>query len=154
MQPFVKNKLAPKSINSQAIDYGQANKATTIRCYIEYQEKRGTKLTVHKRGLFIDPSIPWLAATPDSLVKIDQDTACLEVKCPFVCEKKSIAAASLEQSSFCLQNIDGTLQLKTNHQYFYQIQAQLYVTQLPWCDFVLWAPNNSYTHAARSLRIL
>ena len=151
MQPFVKNKLAAKSINSQAIDYGQANEATAIRCYIEYQEKRDTKLTVHKCGLFINPSIPWLAATPDSLVKIDQDTACLEVKCPFVCAKRSIAAASLEQSSFCLQKINGTLQLKTNHQYFYQIQVQLYVTWLPSCDFVLWAPNNSYTHAPRSL---
>lgn len=103
--------------------------------------KKGYKLTVDKCGLFIDPSIPWLAATPDSLVRIGQDTGCLEVKCPFVCAKKSIAAASLEQSSFCLRNINGNLQLKTSHQYFYQIQTQLYVSRLPWCDFVLWAPS-------------
>ena len=141
VESFIKNKLAPKSINSVAINYGRTNEDTAVSCYIEYQEKRGTKLTVHKCGLFIDPSIPWLAATPDSLVKIGQDTGCLEVKCPFVCAKKSIAAASLEQSSFCLQNSNRNLQLKTSHQYFYQVQAQLYVTRLPWCDFVLWAPS-------------
>ena len=27
------------------------------------------------------------------------------------------------------------------HQYFYQVQAQLYFTCLPWCDFVVWCPN-------------
>ena len=31
--------------------------------------------------------------------------------------------------------------MKTNHQYFYQVQKQLFVTRLQWCDFVLWAPN-------------
>jgi len=55
----------------------------------------------------------------------------------------SIFDASLESSCFCLQNKDGK-HLKENHQYFYQVQAQLYVTHLPWCDFVVWSPNEIY----------
>ena len=62
------------------------------------------------------------------------------MKCPFVF-KKSIAEASTESSSFCLRNSNGSLQVKTNHQYFYQVQTQLFVTRLQWCDFVLWASN-------------
>ena len=58
-----------------------------------------------------------------------------------MCAKKSIADASLEQSSFCLKNNNGSLQLKSTHQYFYQVQAQLFVTRFPWCDFVVWAPS-------------
>ena len=60
-----------------------------------------------------------------------------------MCSKKSIAEASTESSSFCLRNSNayGSLQVKTNHQYFYQVHMQLFVTQLQWCDFVLWAPN-------------
>ena len=40
VQPFIQNKLAPKFINSQAIDYGRRNEDTAIRCYIQYQEKK------------------------------------------------------------------------------------------------------------------
>jgi len=40
-----------------------------------------------------------------------------------------------------LKNNDGSLQLKRSHQYFYQVQAQLFVTHLLWCDFVVWAPS-------------
>jgi len=95
VQTFIKNKLASKPINSPAINYRRTNEDTAVRSYVEYQEKRGITLIVHKCGLFIDPSIPWLAATPDSVVEIGQDTRCLEVKCPFVCAKKSIAVVSL-----------------------------------------------------------
>jgi len=33
-----------------------------------------------------------------------------------------------------------TLELKTTHSYYYQIQFQLAITGLQWCDFVLWSP--------------
>ena len=79
---FVKNKLAPKPINSAAIKYGQRNEDVAIKCYMEYQEKKGLILNVKKCGLFVNPAIPWLAATPDSVVEIGLDTGCLEVKCP------------------------------------------------------------------------
>ena len=36
---------------------------------------------------------------------------------------------------------DGTLRLKKTHAYFYQVQGQLAVMNLPWCDFVLWTPK-------------
>ena len=92
--------------------------------------------------MFINVAIPWLAATPDSLVIIDgEDMGCLEVKCPFVCAKKPITAAAMEKT-FCLHtNSNGELQLKRSHQYFYQVQTQLFVTRLSWGDFVLWAPG-------------
>ena len=138
---FIKNKLAPKPINSAAIKYGQRNEDVVIKCYIEYQKKKGFILNIKKCGLFVNPAIPWLAATPDSVVEIGLDTGCLEVKCPFVCGRLSFAAASVEVPSFCLQRSNGELQLKRKHQYYYQVQTQLFVTQLLWCDFVVWSPS-------------
>ena len=35
---------------------------------------------------------------------------------------------------------NATLELKTTHAYYFQIQFQLAVTGLKWCDFVLWSP--------------
>ena len=74
-------------------------------------------------------------------VRAGQNEGCLEVKCPYLCLRKSIAEASLESSSFCLRTSGDKLHLKETHQYFYQVQAQLYITRLPWCDFVVWSPN-------------
>ena len=70
---FINSKLAPKPIKSSAIDYGQKNEDVAIKCYIDYQRKKEFVLTVHKCGLWIDPSIPWLAATPNSIVEVGQD---------------------------------------------------------------------------------
>ena len=117
MKPFVTNKLAQKSINSPAINYGLKNESIAIDSYINCQKKKGIDVAIHKCGLFINVAIPWLPATPDSLVSIGEDMGCLEVKCPFVCVK-SIMEASMEKSC-CLQtNSDGVLQLKRSHLYF------------------------------------
>jgi len=32
------------------------------------------------------------------------------------------------------------LKLKATHAYYFQIQLQLAITGLKWCDFVLWSP--------------
>ncbi|XP_065901931.1 uncharacterized protein [Dysidea avara] len=137
---FIKNKLAPKPINSAAIKHGQRYEDTAIRCYLEHQDKKGLIVKIKRCGLFVNPAIPWLAATPDSVVEIGPDTGCLEVKCPFVCSTISFTEASLKPS-FCLEKSNGRLQLKRKHQYYYQVQTQLFVTQLFWCDFVVWSPT-------------
>jgi len=151
IKPFITSKLVPKPVNTPAIKHGRENEDVAIKSYVDYKKNRGYELSVHKCGLFIDPAIPWLAATPDAIVKFeaclkeqDEDVqyeGCLEIKCPYLCLRKSIFEVSLESPSFCLKNSSGKLHLKENHQYFYQVQAQLYVTRLPWCDFVVWTPN-------------
>ena len=114
IKPFLTSKLCPKTVNSAAIKYGNVNDGTAIKSYIEYEEKKGLQLTVHKFGLQINPSIPWLAATPDSIVEIEQEMGCLEVKCPYTCKIKPIAVAALQQSSLCLESDNGVFQLKKN----------------------------------------
>ena len=32
---------------------------------------------------------------------------------------------------------------KKSHNYYYQIKGELAVTQLPWCDFVVWTPHGT-----------
>ena len=48
-----------------------------------------------------------------------------------------------DDPKFCLQkNSDGVLGLKSTHQYYYQVQAQLFVSGLPYCDFVVFSGSN------------
>jgi len=52
------------------MEYGQRNEDNAIRSCIDYQRKKGVALKVHKCGLCVDPSILWLAASPDAILEV------------------------------------------------------------------------------------
>lgn len=41
----------------------------------------------------------------------------------------------------CVKDNQGKLRLKRNHKYYYQIQTQLALCELKFCDFVVWSPK-------------
>lgn len=43
-----------------------------------------------------------------------------------------------------LKAIDGTVQLKPTHAYYWQVQGQLLVTGMSWCDFVVSAQDDMF----------
>lgn len=58
----------------------------------------------------------------------------------------------LEKPSSCLEkDLEGNVILERNHQYFYQVQHQMFTTELPFCDFVVFgfAASQSAFHYER-----
>lgn len=48
-------------------------------------------------------------------------------------------AAAAEDKQFCLQVVDdGSLELSRKHAYYYQVQAQIFLSGRSYCDFVVW----------------
>nr|CAH7723788.1 unnamed protein product [Callosobruchus chinensis] len=41
----------------------------------------------------------------------------------------------------CLVEEGDEIALKKNHSYYYQCQMQIFVTNLKYCDFVIWSPH-------------
>ena len=37
-----------------------------------------------------------------------------------------------------------TIHLKKNHNYYYQVQGQIAVLNMPWCDFVVWTTQDMH----------
>jgi len=72
-------------------------------------------------------------------VSENDSKGCLEVKYPFLCKKKLISNLCRENTTFCIKAVDDKMSLSTSHSYYYQVQTQMYVTELPWCDFVVWS---------------
>ena len=105
-------------------------------------------IEVNKCGLLIDSNDFWLGASPDGIVfdptQQEHQRGCLEVKCPYVCEKRTITDACRQVSAFCLVEHEGSMCLSESHKYFYQVQTQMHVSQLPWCDFVVWCPREIF----------
>nr|XP_055056334.1 uncharacterized protein LOC129440816 isoform X2 [Misgurnus anguillicaudatus] len=89
-------------------------------------------------GLIIHPDAPWLGASPDGV--IFDPTECpqfglVEIKCPNV---KNIFDCKY------LQMDNGFLTLKKSHAYYYQVQGQLLVSGMQWCDFMVWAQDDYF----------
>ena len=87
--------------------------------------------------MFVHQDYSWLHGTPDFLSTCDCcGEGCGEVKCPFCLEGADFESYAMKPSS-CLETVDGKMCLKRNHQYFYQVQQQLFTTKKGFCDFVV-----------------
>ena len=147
-EAFIRAKLLPAQITTTATCYGKQHEKDAISSYICYQKSQGINVEVSKSGLVVDSVENWLAASPDGIVidptEKEHKKGCLEVKCPYVCNMTTITDACRQVPAFCLVEQEGTMCLSESHKYFYQIQTQMHVTRLQWCDFVVWCPKEVF----------
>ncbi|XP_063746108.1 uncharacterized protein LOC134868735 [Eleginops maclovinus] len=88
-------------------------------------------------GFVIHPDTPWLGTSPDGVVF--DPTECsefglVEIKCPNI--KSYVDYPPLKMK-------DGNLELKPGHGYYWQVQGQLLLTRMEWCDFVMFAEEDT-----------
>lgn len=114
---------------------------------------------IDKCGFFVNPAFPQVGASPDAIVTCTCcGKGCVEVKCPAKYKDCTILqACSSDDRNFCLHVVDGQVHLKKDHQYYTQVQTQLFVTESSYCDFVVWtlkdtvilciAPDNAFWNA-------
>ena len=136
---FVENTLLSKKdlSNVPAIKYGIANEAKAAKRYNEYMNASGHNVITLECGVIVSKTMPWLAASPDRKT-IDNEFGhgLVEIKCPFSVRNLKPEDACKEPTFFC-ELINDKPALKREHQYYYQIQGQLGITGLHWCDFVV-----------------
>ena len=88
-----------------------------------------------------------MAATPDGIITCDCcGVGTLEIKCPFCARDEAPDEAELEY----LNDTEGAIRLKEDHEYFYQLQMQLNICEVEYGDFVVWTPDG--IHVERILR--
>lgn len=94
-------------------------------------------------GLVVNPSLPWLGASPDGLVKdpSEKGFGLLEIKCPFTHCFSTVEAACSDPSFFATIT-NGKVTLKQDHKHYYQIQGQMALSRVHWCDFVIYTHQN------------
>lgn len=69
----------------------------------------------------------------------------IEVKCPYSHRNSSVVVAARNDKSFCLkESQSGDLELNRDHDYFYQIQAQMSVTKRDFCLFIVWTTVDAH----------
>jgi len=139
-QSFIKSVCYPESykFTSKATTWGCNHEKLARDMFIDVHKKSHENVKVHETGFFINPSVPFLGASPDGFVSCDCcGVSVIEVKCLF-CAK----SAKLENLSYLEKDSEGKLTLNRNHQYFYQVQTQLGVCKLESAYFVVWTEKD------------
>ena len=97
---------------------------------------------VFDAGIVVNPAYPYIGASPDGKVfnpSISPQYGLLEVKCPFKQRAKTIEEALADPDFYLLFQEEKYL-LKRNHSsgYFEQVQGQMALSGLKWCDFCVF----------------
>ena len=140
-QSLLKSICYPESykFSNKATKWGCKHEKTAREAYFHKAVQSHLNLTITNRGLVIHPQHPHLGASPDGFVKCYCcGSGVIELKCPFSCKDRSFLEA-IGEKIFCLERSEGdTFILKQNHTYFYQVQLQMKLCDVKFCDFVIW----------------
>jgi YqaJ-like viral recombinase domain len=99
-------------------------------------------------GLYMSTKEPWLAASPDYIARAlpGNERWLIEVKSfvplPNVSNFEQLLEARGDSYLPYYYDTFGKIHVKTDHKHYYQIQCQLYVTGLAFCDLVLFYNGN------------
>ena len=105
---------------------------------------RSEDLRVFPCGLIINPKVPFLGTTPDSKVLepgCSMPYGLVEIKCPYANNTLSLDDKCADKR-FYMRKLNEEYHLDVSKpqgkQYYEQIQGQLALSGLPWCDFVVY----------------
>uniref|UniRef100_A0A3Q2FXY2 YqaJ viral recombinase domain-containing protein n=1 Tax=Cyprinodon variegatus TaxID=28743 RepID=A0A3Q2FXY2_CYPVA len=119
------------------------NSGATNHCAATYKqkmEKQHCDFELSQSGFIINPKFPQVGASPDAIVLCTCcGKGCVKIKCPFKYQDTTILEACKSgDKNFCLEMVDGKLQLKKEHPYYKQVQTQIFVANAAYSDFVVW----------------
>ena len=118
-----------------AVKYGVDNEQNARDWYAKQMRSLHQNLSCRESRFYVCQSNPFLGASSDGIVSCSCcGRGILEIKCSFKNKEKAIQNAADEDLSFCL---DSALSLKQNQRYMAQIQFQMFVLQVQYCDFVV-----------------
>lgn len=129
------------STTPRALQHGIENEEKALSEYKKAMLSKGFQVDVFPSGFVTHPDFFWLGATPDGKVRLRKGDktflGIVEIKCPYSARFLK-PTESVVLKNFFFEKLDGVLKLKQDHIYYHQVQTQLFLTQAPWCDFVLF----------------
>lgn len=94
--------------------------------------------SIRPSGFIINPELPYLGASPDALSNCNCcGTGVVEIKCPYTCRHMSIKSYAQHKTSCLKKDTSSRYRLDRKHAYYYQIQAQLFLSNSAYGDFVV-----------------
>ena len=142
---FRSGNSAANQVSVAPLEHGHRYEAVAAKEYVSIMHLHDkTALKVFKCGFCVHPLHSFIGASPDRLVydpSVQPRHGLLEVKCPirFFDNDLTPHDACMTYPDFCCSLQGGKVSLKHTHPYYFQVQGQMAVCGVSWCDFVVWA---------------
>ena len=137
-EAFINAFTNPATFQSHATNHGQKFECVAVSEYTQYMKRVGHACFVSNCGLVVNPSWPWLGASPDRKVVTRDSRGLVEVKCPYSKRDQDLLEACTDTGFFLHANDQNQPRLKTTSNHYMQVQGQMAVAGLTWCDFVVY----------------
>jgi hypothetical protein len=126
-----------KDLRTPAIQFGVDEPVGRCLYYEKYCEtQKGAN--IKQTGLFIDAEYPILGASPDGIVSCHCcGKELLEIKCSAKYKDKSPIEVCSENSYHLYLDENNKVSLKYDSPWYIQIQGQMGVSKMKWCDCFL-----------------
>ena len=123
---LAKSLVKVTKIKAASLDHGKKYEDIAISA-----DMSATDQDVKKCGIEVSSDKPFLACSPDGVIN---NSSFLEVKCPVSATDKPITTVNVP---YLKQGSSGYY-LEQTHDYYYQVQGQLYCTGRKKCDFLVY----------------
>jgi len=138
---FIKGEDKRYGMYYPAIVWGREHEKEAIKAYESMKN-----YTVRPTGFWLFAN-NIMGASPDGIVfargeHANEPIGIVEVKCPY--SIRNLSFSDPEYKKHHLPYLDLDLKLIEMHEYYHQIQGELYATDAPWCDFVVWTPKDMH----------
>ena len=132
------------NVKTTGMMHGVQNEKRALDSYVTHLHNSGLAVFIGQPGIIISKTHPYLGASLDACVTdINTNTEWgVEIKCPSSKVGLGIEAVLQDRKFYLHRESNGTIKLKNSHPYFYQIQGQLFCSQLDRVDFVVWFGDN------------
>jgi len=126
-------------LNVSSVQWGRRMEDTAREAYKAVMQKQHTNFKIRPSGLVVKEERPYLAASPDGTTSCDCcGSGVLEIKCP---SKYQDNFEGFQQDARF--HLDTDKKLKVSHPYYSQIQLQMYVCGVQFCDFFTWTRSEN-----------
>ena len=94
-------------------------------------------------GLVINPKWPYIGASPDGRISCDCcGNVVLEIKCPYCSREGYLEETNIKDyKKFFMEKVNSVWSLKWCHPYYMQTQTHLAVSDVNYCDFIVFTCN-------------
>ena len=129
-------------IDTAAMKYGRKHEEDAFKLYLPPGGEKKSKT-----GFWINQQYVGLGCSPDGILRnnVDDIVGVIEIKCPHVLENTSpFNIENLkpnQKKNLCYTVEKGECRLKKTHKYMYQVQMQMAICDVNFCDFVIWSPQ-------------
>ena len=133
-------------------EWGKQAEPIALAQYKTLKEQEGYTIFGRDLGLIVNPNFPYLAASPDWFVELRKpgsENQCGLVEVTSLSKYSHLTPVEAAEFSAFYSVVNGQLEIDTSHAYFYQIQGQMAVCGIDWCDLVVWTPKGTAVQRIR-----